>query len=475
MSRTLTPLCDFVRAYAESDAHRLHMPGHKGVSPYVRHNGVNSYGRHNGVNPYVRHKGINILDCEAYDITEIDGADVLYHPHGILADSQNIARDLFGTKKTLYSAEGSSLSIRAMLHLALLDAQMRSRSRTVLAGRNAHKVFLSAAALLDFSVDWLYGTDDALLSCRITPAALDGVLSSAAVPPAAVYVTSPDYLGNVSDIAALAEVCHRHGTILLVDNAHGAYLHFLDTPMHPMDLGADLCCDSAHKTLPVLTGGGYLHLSHRISDPLCDQAEGAMALFASTSPSYLILQSLDAANAYLAGDFRADLRQLDEKMTALRTALTAHGWMLCGDEMCKLTVAPKAFGYTGDALAEILISHKLIPEFYDPDYVVLMMSPQTADDTFSALTEVLSTCPRRAPITDAPPTLPRLRTVCTPRTAMLSPSETVAVENCIGRVLAQPSVSCPPAIPIAVSGEELTEDAVRAFGYWGIDVCSVML
>ena len=448
MSRTLTPLCDFVRAYAESASHRLHMPGHKGRS---------------------------VLGFETLDITEIDGADVLYHPHGILADSQNIARDLFGTKKTLYSSEGSSLSIRAMLHLALLDAQMRSRSRTILAGRNAHKVFLSAAALLDFAVDWLYGTDDALLSCRITPAALDRVLSSAAVPPAAVYVTSPDYLGNVSDIAALAEVCHRHGTILLVDNAHGAYLHFLDTPMHPMDLGADLCCDSAHKTLPVLTGGGYLHLSHRISDPLCDQAEGAMALFASTSPSYLILQSLDAANAYLANDIRTDLHQLDEKMTALRTALTAHGWMLCGDEMCKLTVAPKAFGYTGDALAEILISHKLIPEFYDPDYVVLMMSPQTADDTFSALTEVFTACPRRAPITDAPPTLPRLRTVCSPRTAMLSPSETVAVENCIGRVLAQPSVSCPPAIPIAVSGEELTEDAVRAFEYWGIDVCSVML
>ena len=448
MSRTLTPLCDFVRAYAESASHRLHMPGHKGRS---------------------------VLGFETLDITEIDGADVLYHPHGILADSQNIARDLFGTKKTLYSSEGSSLSIRAMLHLALLDAQMRSRSRTILAGRNAHKVFLSAAALLDFAVDWLYGTDDVLLSCRITPAALDRVLSSAAVPPAAVYVTSPDYLGNVSDIAALAEVCHRHGTILLVDNAHGAYLHFLDTPMHPMDLGADLCCDSAHKTLPVLTGGGYLHLSHRISDPLCDQAEGAMALFASTSPSYLILQSLDAANAYLANDIRTDLHQLDEKMTALRTALTAHGWMLCGDEMCKLTVAPKAFGYTGDALAEILISHKLIPEFYDPDYVVLMMSPQTADDTFSALTEVFTACPRRAPITDAPPTLPRLRTVCSPRTAMLSPSETVAVENCIGRVLAQPSVSCPPAIPIAVSGEELTEDAVRAFEYWGIDVCSVML
>ena len=96
MSRSLTPLCDFVRAYAESEAHRLHMPGHKGRT---------------------------VLGCEAFDITEIDGADVLYHPSGILAESQNIARDLFGAKKTLYSAEGSSLSIRAMLYLAALDAK----------------------------------------------------------------------------------------------------------------------------------------------------------------------------------------------------------------------------------------------------------------------------------------------------------------------------------------------------------------
>ena len=448
MSRTLTPLCDFVHAYAESDAHRLHMPGHKGTS---------------------------VLGCEAFDITEIDGADVLYHPHGILAQSQNIARDLFGAKKTLYSAEGSSLSIRAMLYLAQLDAKQNGRSQTVLAARNAHKVFLSAAALLDFPVVWLYGEENSgLLSCRITPAALEDVLSSNDTPPAAVYITSPDYLGHTADVTALARVCHAHGTLLLVDNAHGAYLHFLENPIHPLDLGADLCCDSAHKTLPVLTGGGYLHLSHRVSDMLCDQAEAAMALFASTSPSYLILQALDAANACLGGDYRAELSRLCTRMQALTAALTDHGYDLCGDEVCKLTIAPKSFGYTGEELAGILIRHKLIPEFYDPDYVVLMVTPQTSDETLDHLEQTLNAIPRRAPMLDAPSPLPSLRTVCTPRNAMLSPSETVPVEDCIGRVLAQPSVSCPPAIPIAVSGEELTEDAVRAFRYWGIETCSVI-
>ena len=448
MNRTLTPLCDFVRDYVHTDAHRLHMPGHKGAS---------------------------VLGCEAFDITEIDGADVLYHPHGILAQSQNIARDLFGAKKTLYSAEGSSLSIRAMLYLAQLDAKQNGRSQTVLAARNAHKVFLSTAALLDFPVVWMYGEENSgLLSCRITPAALEDILSSTDIPPAAVYITSPDYLGHTADVTALARVCHTHGTLLLVDNAHGAYLHFLENPIHPLDLGADLCCDSAHKTLPVLTGGGYLHLSHSISDMLCDQAEAAMALFASTSPSYLILQSLDAANACLGGDYRAELSRLCTRMQVLTETLSAHGYPLCGDEVCKLTIAPKSFGYTGDELAGILIRHKLIPEFYDPDHVVLMVTPQTSDETLDHLEQTLNAIPRRAPMLDAPPPLPSLRTVCTPRNAMLSPSETVPVEDCIGRVLAQPSVSCPPAIPIAVSGEELTEDAVRAFRYWGIETCSVI-
>ncbi len=449
MSRTLTPLCDFVREYAATESHRLHMPGHKGHT---------------------------VLGCEAYDITEIDGADVLYHPHGIIAESQNIARDLFGTKKTLYSAEGSSLSIRAMLYLAQLDAKQNGRSQTVLAARNAHKVFLTASALLRLDVDWMHGDGDAsLLSCRMTPAMLNEKLYAYPVPPAAVYVTSPDYLGNVQDIAALAEVCHRHNTLLLVDNAHGAYLHFLDTPMHPMDLGADLCCDSAHKTLPVLTGGGYLHLSHRISAMLCDQAANAMALFASTSPSYLILQSLDAANAYLAGEYRAKLAHLCTRMQALSETLADHGYTLCGEESCKLTLSPKSFGYTGEDLADILMENKLIPEFYDPDYVVLMVTPQTTDETLEHLEQVLTAVVRRAPILDAPPPLPSLRAVCTPTEAILSPSVTLPIEASVGRVLAQPSVSCPPAIPIAVSGEEITEDAVRAFRYWGIETCSVLL
>ena len=211
-----TPICDFVRDYAAAQPVRLHMPGHKGRG-----------------------------EAERLDITEIPGADVLYHPTGIILESERNAAALFGSRRTVYSAEGSSLSIRAMLFLAMQDSLQKGKKPRIAAGRNAHKVFITAAALLNLDVQWLYPeTGGDLLSCNITPEGLEEALS-AGEPVTAVYITSPDYLGNVADIAGLSRVCRRHGCLLLVDNAHGAYLRFLPGERHPMAQGADLCCDSA--------------------------------------------------------------------------------------------------------------------------------------------------------------------------------------------------------------------------------------
>ena len=273
-----TPICDFVNKYAESEKARFHMPGHKG-------------------------KGF--LGTEHLDITEIDGADVLYNAKGIIKESQENASKLFGSEKTLYSAEGSSLSIRAMLYLALLYAKQSGRKPAIAAFRNVHKAFISASALLDIETQWIYPENQSgIISCGISPQNVDVLLTGIEEKPAALYVTSPDYLGNVQDIAGLSEVCKKHGILLLVDNAHGAYLKFLPQDIHPITLGADICCDSAHKTLPVLTGGAYLHISENAPDILYAEAERAMSLFASTSPSYLILQSLDIANKYMSDGYK---------------------------------------------------------------------------------------------------------------------------------------------------------------------------
>lgn len=441
-----TPILDFVRRYAESDRLRLHMPGHKGIGP---------------------------LGVEAEDITEIDGADSLYEASGIIRESEENASSLFGCP-TFYSAEGSSLCIRAMLYLVCLYAGERGRKPLIYAGRNCHKTFISAAALLDFDLHWLYGEGGSYLSCRLTPESLEAELACSARLPDAVYITSPDYLGNMSDIAGLAGVCRRYGVLLLVDNAHGAYLRFLPNSLHPIDLGADLCCDSAHKTLPVITGGAYLHISPTAPAPFAENARAAMAMFGSTSPSYLILASLDAANRTLVQGYAERLSAFAADTAALRQRLAARGLVFCGDEPLKLTLSAKPLGYTGGELYGLLAADGIVCEFADPDYLVMMLTPEVGKAGLSRLERTLCAIPRREPLTTVPPSPSRPRVAMRIRDAAMSARTLIPACRAEGRILADTNVSCPPAVPIAVCGEVIDSAALRCFEYYGITQCTVV-
>lgn len=440
-----TPIFDFVRNYAEKEVLRLHMPGHKGKS---------------------------VLGMEHLDITEIDGADSLYEADGIIRESERNASELFGCE-TYYSTEGSSQCIRAMLHLAAMHARRNGKAPVIAAGRNAHKTFLSAAALLDLDVIWMYPKEQtSYLSCAVAAEDVEKLLADVNIT--AVYLTSPDYLGNIADIKRIAEVCRKKGVLLLVDNAHGAYLRFLSESRHPIDLGADLCCDSAHKTLPVLTGGAYLHLSGSFPEDLRTQAKNALVLFGSTSPSYLILQSLDAANAYLADGYREKLAEFAELTAELKQRLAEYGYSLFGDEPLKLTIAAKEYGYCGTDLARILERQGIICEFADPDFLVLMLTPEVTKAGLFRLEQALCKIERKAAIGEKPPVFNIPERVMRIREAMLSVGEVVSVEESAGRVLSAASVGCPPAVPIVVSGERIDKDAIKCFRYYGIENCTVV-
>lgn len=443
-----TPICDFVRAYAQKEVKRFHMPGHKGIGP---------------------------LGVEQLDITEVEGADELYHCEGIIRRSQENAARLFGAARTLYSTEGSSLAIRAMVYLTALYAHSQGKKPRIAAGRNAHKVFMTAAALLDVEVDWLFPERwEGLVSCPITKAGLEDYLTQAEELPTAVYITSPDYLGNISDIRALSGVCRRFGVLLLVDNAHGAYLRFLPEDLHPMTLGADLCCDSAHKTLPVLTGGAYLHLSGSAPKLIHERAQAAMELFASTSPSYLILQSLDGANAALTADYRQKLSGFVRAVEETKARLTETDYVLVGNEPLKLTIAARPRGYTGAQLADLLAQRGLVCEFSDPDYVVLMLAPENGVSCLDMLEQTLLSIPKRN--CDLPPVPPMCRPKqgCPPHWALLCAGEERSVEDCLDTVLVSPMVSCPPAVPIVVCGEIIDDVAIALMDYYGVNRCRVV-
>ena len=442
-----TPICDFVKTYREKDGIRLHMPGHKGKL---------------------------FLGMEDLDITEISGADELFHPHGIIQKSEENASSLFGTSKTVYSTEGSSLCIRAMAYLALLWGRERGRKPVILAGRNAHKAFLSAAALLDADVRWLYPEkEQSLIACDITGPGLEKQLRVLTEKPVAVYVTSPDYLGHLLDIAELSAVCHRHDVLLLVDNAHGAYLKFLRPDRHPITLGADLCCDSAHKTLPALTGGAYLHISKKAPLLLLEQANHAMELFASSSPSYLILQSLDRCNALFSED-AGRMAAFAERICEMKEKLSAYGYTLIGEEPFKITLAAKEFGYTGDQLHDQLRKQSIECEFSDPDFLTMMFTPALTETDIQRAEKALLSVPQKPKIEKKPPVMPHPRRVLSIREAMLALTEEISVEQAAGRVFADAQVGCPPCIPIIACGEEVDEAAVRCFQYYHIPICRVV-
>lgn len=444
------PVCDFASRYAAAGPVRMHMPGHKGAA---------------------------FTGCEGLDITEIAGADWLYAPEGIIRESENNAAGLFGAGDTLYSTEGSSQCIRAMACLALWDFAQKGKTGrpVVLAGRNAHKAFLTAAALLDFDVLWLYpeNKDYSLCRCDISPATLAAALERTP-GAAAVYITSPDYLGNCADIKALAQTAHQKGVPLLVDNAHGAYRAFLPEPLHPMALGADMCCDSAHKTLPVLTGGAYLHIAKGAPGTFHARGREAMALFGSTSPSYLILQSLDRANLYLSGPYPKKLRLMLEALAALKKRLGAAGWAFAGDEPAKLTLAAKGYGYTGAQVADYLEGQGVVCEYADPDYTVLMPTPENTGEEFRRVEKALLALGKGPAPAGGLPGFSAPERAMPIRQAVFSPRERVPVGEALGQVCAGMPSLCPPAVAPVVPGEIIEENMVEVCRYYGVGFIDII-
>lgn len=428
-----TPIVDFVKKYAENGVSRLHMPGHKGVS---------------------------FLGCENLDITEINGADALYQSDGIIEESEMNATSLFWSLRTFYSAGGSSQSIKAMMALA----KNGKKDFTVLAARNVHKSFVYACALLGIKVRWLFDENDSfsLCRCNITPEQLENELKKEKAD--AVYITSPDYLGGMNDIASLTEIAHKYEALMLVDNAHGAYLRFLNESQHPVSLGADMCCDSAHKTLPVLTGGAYLHINN---EKFIKGAKSALEMFGSTSPSYLILQSLDMCNAYLYDGYKEKLYECISKIDNMKEELRENGWETLKSDPLKLTVLTKDTDF-----ADKLRNSGIECEYEDPDYTVMMFTPETDDETYKKVIDAAGKCKKH--ITAENLSLPVPEKCMEISKAIFSENEEIDINDSVGRIVADTSVGCPPAVPVLVSGEKVTAEAVKVMQYYGINKIKVI-
>ena len=424
-----TPIHDFLENYAKSGTVRLHMPGGKGLG-------------------------------YPYDITEINGADELYDCGGIIRESERNAAALFGAADTCYSCGGATLAIQAMLAAA---AEVTGK-RKIAACRYSHKSLVNAAVLLGLDITWIYPEE--FLGCGISPEAADAAIDS---DTAAVFVNSVDYLGGESDIAALSEVCGKRGVLLLVDNAHGAYKVF--TGDHPLRRGADMTADSAHKTLPAITGTAYLHLA---DSAFRAPAKAAMGLFGSSSPSYLMLDSLDLCNAYIA-EKRNEALRTAERVSELKRVLAADGIALRESDAMRITIDANMIGYSGYELAGHIRENGAECEMSGMRYVVLLFSVVQPESNFARTAEILHDIPRKPSL--EPKIIPVFRPVrkLPLREAYLAAKETVPVKQAAGRICAGVCSPCPPCVPVVMPGEVVGEAEAKFLADCGVEKMPTVL
>ncbi len=423
-----TPIADFLEEYTSRGSLRLHMPGHNGGIPH--------------------------------DITEIPGADSLYetdHTGGIIARSEYIASKLFGAERTCYSAGGSTLAIQAAL--ALMKAK---GCKTIAAGRCSHRSLVSAAALLDMDIKWLYPQEYPSAAVDCSKEALAGA--------DALFLTNVDYYGGTCRIS-------NPGIPVVCDNAHGAYLKFADKQLfgteylHPMEFGFPvISAESAHKTLPALTGAAYLHFSAGTD---FSRAKEMTALFGSTSPSYLIMESLDRFNGRLLSDPDC-VNRACAGVARLKKRLAKFGFTLRKSDHLRITLNARAWGYSGQEFAVQLRLRGTECEMADENYVVMLFSAVSNYDDCQRAETAIMMIPRKEPLPLAEHPVIRPKKELSVREAVFSPQENIPSENAAGRICGGIQTPCPPGISVVMPGERIDSEAAEALRLYGVKTVSVL-
>ena len=404
------------------------------------------------------------LGCYAWDMTEIDGADDLHDADGILADAMARTAALYGARRCWYLVGGSTVGL-----LAGIRALAPFGSEVVVA-RNCHKATYHAIELGHLTAHFVTPPVDAAFGVygSVRPGDVAAALDT---HPAAkcVILTSPTYEGVLSDVRAIAEICHARGVPLLVDEAHGA--HYLPlAAAHgwrggAVAAGADVVVQSAHKTLPSLTQTAFLQLNGDLADAA--EIERQLDVFETSSPSYPLLVSLDGCTRWLAeqGDaafarWRTWLDAFDAAVRELKnTPVMCFGTDKPADHTDFFAHdSGKILLRIGAAGAAYLRAKGFEPEMVCGENVLAMTSPCDNADALERLADVLAAWDKTAaPPAPAGHTLPAPGAArCTIAAALLRPARTVPLAEAVGAAAGEYIWAYPPGVPLIAPGEEVT-------------------
>ncbi len=427
-------LYDMLKEYSKSGYLPMHMPGHKRNSDFLRD-----------------------LPAEI-DITEIDGFDNLHAMEGVLLDLAKLAAELYGAKMCYPVVNGSSAAI-----LAAVTHATKGRGRLLMA-RNCHKAVYNAAAINRLDVSYIYPkVDENGIAMAISPKEVEAMLWD---DPSfdALILTSPTFEGVVSDISGISEVCRKRGVKLIVDAAHGAHFGFDESfPQNPVRQGADYTVMSLHKTLPALTQCALLAIGEDVDE---EGAAYALSIYETTSPSYVLMASMDEClrtmrdrGGELLKRLTAELKEFYERCRELK-----HIKVLHYDDISRITLLCKGTQLSGSELADILRhEYKIEPEMAYADRVVLITTicdeKAAFDRLLTAICEIDGKCEYHEPI--PPLHLPAAKSAMSLWEGSFAHGEEVPLSLAIGRVCGEYIFAYPPGIPIIAAGERVTDEVLE--------------
>ena len=430
-----TPLYDAIRKYAGREPFRFHMPGHKGTSL-----------------PLGELKWLAPID-----VTELPETGNLYEAGEPFDEAQRLWAEIFGFEFCQFLTGGSTMGIHTGLALC---AQPGSK---VLIDRGCHRAVFHALALLDLEPvyierPWLDGEN---MAGPVVPGDVEKALDKDPEIKT-VCITSPTYLGVLSNIGAISRMVHARGGKLFVDGAHGAHLPFLG--LVPF-WGADCVVASAHKTLPAMGQGALLFTNGFAPDRVRQMA----SVFGTSSPSYPVMASLDTCRDWMEKWGTEKYERTAVRVAELRKIFPSlqPGYGLSLDPS-RLVLKVK----NGHDFAQNLRERGVYPEMEDGGHIVLICTCQDGEIEFRVLTRKLEELREQMGDCTPIPAPPLPQKILSPRQALFAPSEIRPLRDCEGEIAASQIAPYPPGVPVVAPGEQITKKELAYLAQIGYNMLS---
>lgn len=408
-------------------------------------------------------------EIEKLDLTEIPGLDNLHAPTGVIQEAQRFAAEAFGAKRSFFLVNGCTVGLHAAI------AAMCRPGQRLIVGRDCHRAVINGMLLAGVKPYYILPeySEKFSINTGITAEAVEKAIE-AAPDAAGVFITRPNYYGICSDVGEIAKIAHKHGKLLAVDEAHGSHLVFSSRlPVCALEAGADICIQSAHKTLPAFTQGAYLHIGSDSVD--AERLQYFLSIFQTTSPSYIIMAYLDIAREIMQQQGKVLLDKLLDTIEACSGELEQKDIKLMNGndfagfdyDKTRITIHTATLGMTGyDAERILRETYNIQIEMSDRSNIVCISTVSDDSESMIRLFSAFKNLKRHAR-NEKPSTIPVFQGLRLPE-QMAEPSkilnavpERVLLKHAPGRVSREIISPYPPGIAVVCPGEVFSNEAAE--------------